>query len=91
MDSATVSWVSCGILPEAAGALQNMASKWLDVVCMAVSFDAGGETWSLKGWRLLLGFKQYIYIILYNIYMLYILYICYIYIYIIDIDEKGKF
>lgn len=28
---------------EAAGALQNMASKWLDAVCMAVSFDAGGD------------------------------------------------
>mmetsp|Transcript_25417 Transcript_25417/g.41247 ORF Transcript_25417/g.41247 Transcript_25417/m.41247 type:complete len:448 (+) Transcript_25417:55-1398(+) len=28
---------------EAAGALQNMASKWLDGVCMAVSFDAGGN------------------------------------------------
>mmetsp|Transcript_71660 Transcript_71660/g.171118 ORF Transcript_71660/g.171118 Transcript_71660/m.171118 type:complete len:456 (+) Transcript_71660:59-1426(+) len=28
---------------EAAGALQNMASKWLDGVCMAVSFDASGD------------------------------------------------
>jgi len=28
---------------EAAGALQFMSSKWLDAVCMAVSFDAGGD------------------------------------------------
>ncbi|CAE7297384.1 unnamed protein product [Symbiodinium natans] len=28
---------------EAAGALQSMATKWLDGACMAISFDAGGD------------------------------------------------
>ncbi|CAE7432472.1 METAP2, partial [Symbiodinium pilosum] len=29
---------------EAAGALQSMAAKWLDGACMAVTFDAGGDS-----------------------------------------------